>query len=169
MIAQARSRHIRMPRCCLVVLAASAIQGCSTINSGTPDSTIQERPDPLRMVETSRPTPSQHVLVGAASWYGPGFSGKKTAAGDIFDEKKFTAAHKTLPLGTKARITHLSNGKSVEVVINDRGPYIEGRMIDLSQAAADALGMIDRGIAEVEVELLEDEVVAENAQKARLH
>ncbi len=94
--------------------------------------------------------------VGEASWYGPGFSGKKTASGDIFDSKKLTAAHKTLPLGSKARVTNLSNRKSVEVEINDRGPYIEGRIIDLSQAAAQALGMIDHGTTRVEIELLDD-------------
>jgi len=94
--------------------------------------------------------------VGVASWYGPGFGGKKTARGDIFDSKKLTAAHKTLPLGSKARVTNLSNSKSVEVEINDRGPYIEGRIIDLSEAAAQALGMIDHGTAKVEIELLDD-------------
>ena len=94
--------------------------------------------------------------VGEASWYGPGFGGKKTASGDIFDSEKLTAAHKTMPLGSKAKVTNLSNSKSVEVEINDRGPYIEGRIIDLSQAAAQALGMIDHGTTKVEIELLDD-------------
>jgi rare lipoprotein A len=94
------------------------------------------------------------VHVGAASWYGPGFAGRKTASGETFDDTKFTAAHKTMPLGTKARVTHLGNGRSVEVMINDRGPYINGRMIDLSRAAAKALGMIENGVAKVRIEPL---------------
>ena len=95
--------------------------------------------------------------VGEASWYGPGFRGKKTASGDIFDDKKFTAAHKTLPLGSKAKVTNLDNHKSVEVEINDRGPYVKGRIIDLSQAAAKALDMVEQGTAEVRVEILNHE------------
>jgi len=101
------------------------------------------------------------VHVGGASWYGPGFNGKKTASGEIFDETKFTAAHKTLPLGSSARVINLKNGKSVEVMINDRGPYVEGRIIDLSHAAARALGMIDRGVTEVQIEILRQTIAAE--------
>ena len=70
---------------------------------------------------------------GTASWYGPGFHGKKTASGEIYDQTKLTAAHKTLPLGTKARVTNLDNGSAVEVEINDRGPFVDGRIIDLSR------------------------------------
>jgi len=80
--------------------------------------------------------------------------GKKTANGETFDDSKFTAAHKTLPLGSKARVTNIDTGGSVEVEINDRGPYVNGRIIDLSHAAAKALGIIDAGIAMVRVELL---------------
>lgn len=153
-----------------VLLAVSAIQGCS-INSGLPDSAIQNRLDAWGAIksEKPRPMPIPNVHVGAASWYGPGFNGKKTASGDIFDERKFTAAHKTIPLGTKAKVTHVNNGKSVEVLINDRGPYVEGRMIDLSHAAAKALGMVDNGIAEVQVELVQEEVLAENAPTIDRH
>jgi rare lipoprotein A len=97
-------------------------------------------------------TAPSSAAIGSASWYGPGFHGKKTASGDIFDEGKFTAAHKTLPLGSWVRVTHLNNGKSVEVLINDRGPYVDGRMIDLSHAAARHLGMVESGVAEVRVE-----------------
>jgi len=96
-----------------------------------------------------------------ASWYGPGFSGKTTASGDVFDETKMTAAHKTLPLGSKAKVTNLKNGKSVEVEINDRGPYVEGRIIDLSKAAARALGIVDHGVARVRVELLDKQFAAD--------
>jgi rare lipoprotein A (peptidoglycan hydrolase) len=94
--------------------------------------------------------------IGEASWYGPGFRGKRTASGAIFNAKKLTAAHKTLPLGSKVRITDLSNGKSVDVKINDRGPFVEGRIIDLSPAAARALGMIHRGTVRVKVKLLDN-------------
>ena len=94
------------------------------------------------------------VLRGKASWYGPGFHGKKTASGEVFDQQKLTAAHKTIPLGSKAIVTNLNNGNTVEVEINDRGPYIPGRIIDVSQAAADALGFVASGTAPVRVELL---------------
>ena len=148
----------------LVVLAISVIQGCSI--SGIPNSSLQNRPDPVGVGSgaTPRSDSPANVYIGAASWYGPGFNGKKTASGDIFDETKLTAAHKTIPLGRKVKVTHLGNGKSVEVLINDRGPYVEGRMIDLSYAAAKALGMIDYGIAKVQVELLREAVVVENGQ-----
>jgi rare lipoprotein A len=92
---------------------------------------------------------------GDASWYGPGFHGKKTASGEIYDQTKLTAAHKTLPLGSKARVTNLENGSTVEVQINDRGPFIEGRIIDLSRAAAWALGFVEAGIVPVRVEIVE--------------
>jgi rare lipoprotein A len=94
--------------------------------------------------------------IGEASWYGPGFNGKKTASGEIFDDSKMTAAHKTLPLGTKARVTKLTTGDSVDVEINDRGPFIPGRIIDLSKAAARALGIIGSGTAAVRIELLSE-------------
>lgn len=148
----------------VVVLALSVIQGCSI--SGIPNSSLQNRPDPVEVGSGAPPRSESpaNVYIGAASWYGPGFHGKKTASGEIFDETKLTAAHKTIPLGRKVKVTHLGNGKSVEVLINDRGPYVEGRMIDLSHAAAKALGMIDYGIAKVQVELLRDAVVVDNAQ-----
>ena len=90
--------------------------------------------------------------VGKASWYGPGFHGKKTASGERFDENALTAAHPRLPLGTKVRVTHLGNGKTVEVRINDRGPHGGGRIIDLSRAAARELAM--SGSARVRIETL---------------
>ena len=84
---------------------------------------------------------------GKASWYGPGFNGRTTANGEIFDENKMTAAHKTLPFGTKVKVKH--NGKSVVVTINDRGPFVKGRIIDLSKAAAGQLGLIKKGVGRV--------------------
>ena len=77
---------------------------------------------------------------GGASWYGPGFHGKKTASGERFNENAMTAAHKTLPLGTDVKVTNQRTGKSIKVTINDRGPFVKGRIIDLSKAAAARLG-----------------------------
>ena len=81
------------------------------------------------------------IQTGAASWYGPGFHGKRTANGERFNTHALTAAHKTVPFGTKVRVTNESTGKSVMVRINDRGPYAHGRVIDLSKAAAEAVGI----------------------------
>lgn len=92
--------------------------------------------------------------VGHASWYGPKFHGKKTASGVIFDQQEFTAAHRNLPLGSRVRVTNLENAKFVEVEINDRGPFVPGRIIDLSRAAAKELGMLEDGVTPVRVEVL---------------
>lgn len=92
---------------------------------------------------------------GSASWYGAEFQGKKTASGERFDADDMTAAHRKLPLGTKVEVTNLDNGKTVEVEINDRGPYAKGRIIDLSKAAAKKLGMTQDGTAPVEIEVTE--------------
>lgn len=89
---------------------------------------------------------------GMASWYGPGFAGRLTASGEIFDPNDLTAAHRTLPFGTRVRVTNLRNGRSVVVRINDRGPFKAGRVIDLSRAAAEAIGLVTAGVARVVVE-----------------
>lgn len=91
--------------------------------------------------------------VGTASWYGPGFHGQETASGVPFDPHALTAAHRTLPLGTQATVTNLETGASVKVEINDRGPYVRGRHIDLSQAAARRIGLTKKGIARVKIEV----------------
>jgi rare lipoprotein A len=90
---------------------------------------------------------------GKASYYGAGdgFNGKKTASGQTFNKNALTAAHKTLPFGTVVTVTNLSNGKSVSVTINDRGPYAKGRIIDLSEKAAAAIDMLNQGVAEVKL------------------
>lgn len=90
--------------------------------------------------------------VGNASWYGPAQDGKETASGETFDQKKLTAAHPTLPLGSKAVVTNVETGKSVTVTINDRGPHVKGRKIDLSRAAARQIGMSKKGVAKVKIE-----------------
>ena len=91
---------------------------------------------------------------GEASWYGPKFHGKTTASGETYDQEALTAAHASLPFGSKVRVTNLSNGKSVEVEITDRGPFAENRIIDVSRAAAKALEMKDSGTTKVRVEPL---------------
>lgn len=96
-----------------------------------------------------------HKEVGEASWYGPGFHGRETASGEIFDQKKMTAAHPTLPLGTEAEVTNLENKKKVEVEITDRGPYTKNRVIDLSKAAAQKLDMKEEGVSKVKIEAAE--------------
>lgn len=120
------------------------------------------RAKPTQKKRASQRPPSNHgpavkkALRGKASWYGPHFDGKQTASGEVFDQEKFTAAHKTLPLGSKAIVTNLQNGNSVEVEINDRGPYVRERVIDVSYAAARELGLIESGVAPVRIELLEE-------------
>lgn len=89
------------------------------------------------------------VITGIASWYGPGFHGRRTANGETYNMEAMTAAHKSLPFGTKVEVTNEANGKTVTVRINDRGPYVKGRVIDLSHAAAKQLGMIGAGTASV--------------------
>ncbi|HZB91970.1 MAG TPA: septal ring lytic transglycosylase RlpA family protein [Stellaceae bacterium] len=93
--------------------------------------------------------------VGLASWYD---QGRLTASGERFDPRKLTAAHRTLPLDTKVKVTNLENGKSVEVKVNDRGPYISGRVLDLSSEAAKKLGMTKEGLALVRIEVLTDQL-----------
>ena len=98
---------------------------------------------------------AQAPIEGLASWYGPGFSGRLTANGEIFDPSSMTAAHRTLPFDSRVRVTNLNNGLSVVVRINDRGPFVAGRVIDLSRASAVSLGMMGSGLAPVKLEVLD--------------
>lgn len=98
-----------------------------------------------------RLTGAPHALSGFASFY---VDDQMTASGEMFDKTAMTAAHKTLPLGTRVKVTNLGNGRSAIVRINDRGPFVAGRVIDVSEAAADALGMHDQGLAPVRVDLV---------------
>jgi rare lipoprotein A len=91
---------------------------------------------------------------GKAAWYGGRFHGRKTASGERFNKNKLTAAHRRLPFGTVVRVTNEKNGRSVEVRITDRGPYGGGRVIDLSEAAARTIGIIDAGVARVRIEIV---------------
>jgi rare lipoprotein A len=103
------------------------------------------------LAETARAEPGSwsepHFQSGQASWYGPGFHGRRTASGEIFNTQEKTAAHRTLPFGTRLRVTNQRTGRSTVVRINDRGPYAHGRVIDLSRASAEAIGLL--GVASV--------------------
>lgn len=95
------------------------------------------------------------VQTGKASFYADKFEGTPTASGEKYRHNKLTAAHKTLPFGTRVKVTNLANNESVEVVINDRGPYVESRIIDLSRSAAEKLGFINQGLAEIRLEVVD--------------
>lgn len=88
-------------------------------------------------------------FTGMASWYGHGFQGRRTASGERFNMHKMTAAHRSLPFGTQLKVTHVQNGKSVRVTVNDRGPFVRGRVLDLSYAAAKKINMLGSGHAMV--------------------
>ena len=94
------------------------------------------------------------VITGEASWYGPGFLGNRTANGEVYQRGTMTAAHRTLPFGTKVRVTNLWNGRSEVIRINDRGPFVHHRVIDLGHGAASSLGLTASGIAQVRLEVL---------------
>jgi peptidoglycan lytic transglycosylase len=123
----------------LVVLALATV-GCATARrTSVPGSA---GPEPGTRID------------GMASWYGQQHQGRPTASGEAYDMNKLTAAHRTLPFGTRLRVTNIENGKSVVVRVNDRGPHVPGRVLDLSYRAAQALGMTDAGMARVEVVVL---------------
>jgi rare lipoprotein A len=95
--------------------------------------------------------------IGTASWYGAFHQGRRTASGKRFDMHKLTAAHPSLPLDTRLKVTNLANGRTVEVIVNDRGPYVRKRIIDLSARAAERIGLKQQGIGRVKIEVVNDE------------
>src|SRR5258706_3503612 len=115
----------------------------------------------------SGPAPTIEELFGYASWYGHPYHGRKTASGEIYDMNQLTAAHKTLPLGSLVQVINQDNGKQVDVRINDRGPFIEGRVIDLSYAAAKEIQMVGPGLALVRLSLLESPAVSVGSSSTR--
>jgi len=127
----------------IILIGALVFSGCTSKDSGE-HSNVREK--------GSAAAKSVYKEVGEASWYGPGFQGKETANGETFNQQKMTAAHPSLPMGSKATVTNLENDKKVVVRINDRGPYAEDRVIDLSRAAAKKLDMKDDGTAQVKIE-----------------
>ena len=124
--------------------------------------------DDLKIIEeiqplhkgAGKPEPQSQSMVkqggpsGMASWYGPGFHGRQTANGEIYNQNALTAAHPNLPFGTKVKVTNVHTGSSVVVRINDRGPFVGGRVIDLSAAAARVIGLVRSGVAPVRLEIL---------------
>jgi rare lipoprotein A len=158
-------------------LASLTLGGCAFFSRNdrpplSPSATVLETPDAVPRAEprSKRGNPSSYVVFGkryfvlataagylergAASWYGPGFQGSPTSSGEKYDMYAMTAAHKTLPLPAYVRVTNLNNGKSVVVRVNDRGPFVAGRIIDLSYTAAAKLDMVRAGTAPVEVQAL---------------
>jgi rare lipoprotein A len=111
----------------------------------------EEKPAPVEKIEKRE---TRGVQYGTASWYGSDFHGKPTSSGEIYDMYQLTCAHNTLPLGTTVMVTNMENGKSLELKVNDRGPFVKGRIIDLSYAAAKILGMWEKGTAYVKVEVI---------------
>lgn len=113
------------------------------------------------MTRTAKPTappPSRtkvsKVIVGKASWYGPGFHGRRTASGEVFNKNRSTIASRHLPFGTRVRVTYLRTGKSAEARVTDRGPYAHGRVIDCSEGLAKQIGLRGAGVGRVKVEVL---------------
>lgn len=151
------------------LFAALALSACAAQQSPAPDAAPQPEPAPhaaaapaakkaalqsaAKKADKTEKT-AKFSQTGKASWYGPGFHGKKTANGERFDMNTLTAAHRTLPISSRVRVTNLANGKSVVVRINDRGPYHGNRVMDLSKAAAQELGFIRTGTAQVKIEPL---------------
>jgi rare lipoprotein A len=115
-----------------------------------------QRTDPASAVSGSRQTPARpgQRVYGDASWYGPGLQGKPTSSGEVFDSRKLTAASTKVPLGTTAQVKNLENGRKVIVKVNDCGPHVKGRNLDLSSEAADKLKMKHVGVVPVEVKIL---------------
>jgi rare lipoprotein A len=139
----------------LLAILCGSLLGCETLTltAQMPNETAN-LPTPPPGGENAPAGDAEHELRGYASWYGGKFQGRRTANGERFDTNLFTAAHKTLPFDTIVEVTHLENGKSVEVRINDRGPFVEGRVIDLSRAGAEAIDMTAEGVAMVEVRII---------------
>ncbi len=158
-----RSRTPSLSKGLLYLLAAGLAlllsQGCATVQPA-PDFTAPPETAARPAAQLPEPAPKENPTAqvklpqtGKASWYGPGFHGRPTASGEAYDRRDLTAAHRTLPFGTKVKVTNLNNGKSVEVEINDRGPFKKKRIIDLSEAAAKALKMKKSGTETVRLEL----------------
>lgn len=135
----------------LVLMLLLIIIGGSVTGSDISFDKLSDKIEGLNLFDE----PEGPQLVGTASYYADKFHGRQTSSGEIFDMYALSAAHQSLPLGTMALVTNLDNGRSVRVKINDRGPFIRGRILDLSYAAAKKIGMIGRGTAEVRIEVLD--------------
>jgi rare lipoprotein A len=139
----------------LAVLIALAVAGCAQkrpASAGVP--APPAAPASTELSPEQPVQPGTYAERGIASWYGAPFHGRKSSSGEIFDMNRFVAAHRTLPFGSIVRVTNLNNGKHTEVRIIDRGPFVAGRLIDLSLAAANAIDMVGTGVAPVRIELI---------------
>jgi rare lipoprotein A len=141
----------------LLIIISLFFQSCTSITrfSNTKQEYIEIDKNLSKNTENLEIKPGQ-IIRGVASYYSDDFIGRKTANGEIYSKTKFTAAHRTLPFGTKLKVTNLKNSKFVFVVVNDRGPFISGRMLDLSYSAAAELDMIKDGVAEVYIEIVDN-------------
>jgi rare lipoprotein A len=131
----------------LVVLGAGLLCAVAGCGKSAPRTVVSPKAAPT-------PVRAGQVEYGLASWYGKKYHGRKTASGEKYNMRAMTAAHRTLPFGTKVRVVHLASKRSVVVRINDRGPWKEERIIDLSRKAAQKLGIIEAGLAQVRIEVL---------------
>src|SRR5579883_919864 len=147
---------LRVSRSTFSAASLGALALCVAACAGSAPKVVEPAPPvvavPERIVVEPQPKFTQ---VGLASWYGPGFHRKMTASGERFDMNDLTAAHRALPLDSVVRVTNLNNGRSVVVRINDRGPYVRGRVIDLSRGAARLLDMKEDGVAPVLIEAVD--------------
>lgn len=136
----------------------SAIEAEALPAESLPSDSLPAAEPAAAPVKAEPPKPPAPVVVsvstGEASWYGPGFFGNRTASGEVLRPGTLTAAHRTLPFGTKVRVTNLWNGRSAVVRINDRGPFHGARVIDLAHGAANQLGLVASGVAKVKLEVL---------------
>jgi rare lipoprotein A len=141
-----------------VILALVTALGAAP-EKKTPESS---QGSPQQTQNTIKPIKTKKFQIGKASWYGRLFQHKQTASGEPYDMYQFTAAHRTLPLGSWVKVTNLKNERSVVVRINDRGPVLQGRIIDLSYGAARMLGFADKGIQPVRLDVIQPETIARN-------
>jgi rare lipoprotein A len=130
----------RAMRACALVMISAAVASCAARRAA---------PSQPATIASYRPS-----VIGIASWYGPGFDGRRTSSGEIYNQEDLTAASVLFPLGARLMVTNLSNGRAVEVTINDHGPYVKGRELDLSHRAARVLGIIGPGTARVRMDVI---------------
>jgi rare lipoprotein A len=141
-------------------LGAGAASGPSSLEAAKVTKPVTVTGEKTRTSSPKNNPKPKAYQVGTASWYGEQFQGKTTASGEPYDMRDFTAAHPSLPLGTLVKVTNLRNGKAVVVRINDRGPVVDGRIIDISYNAARTLGFKDRGLQRVRLDLYQPTTMA---------
>jgi peptidoglycan lytic transglycosylase len=149
-------------------LGAGAAGGPNSSEAGSTQQIPRASNAAWVVVQPGRKHRIKPYQVGLASWYGKYFDGKPTASGEPYDMHDLTAAHPTLPLGTFVKVTNLRNGRSIVVRVNDRGPVVDGRIIDLSYNAAKAIEMRGRGVQRVRLDLVPTQIVAMSAQTTSL-